>query len=164
MRKIALLTKCFGKMSLLNCVPCVLKTCSRTNVPCVLTCLRSNVSSVLMCQRVLRVHVPCKLTNSHASVPCVLLWSRANLSCVLTLSRVNVASVLTCQRALRAHVPVRFECLRASRVNMPCLYIHVSTGLASSHAHVSTCLESPASHGLHNYVITCQHVLPLLSK
>ena len=34
-------------VSLINCVPCLLKTCSQANVPCVLTS-----------QRVLRVHVP----------------------------------------------------------------------------------------------------------
>ena len=35
--------------SLLNCVPCVPKTCSRANVPCVLTCPRANVFCVLTC-------------------------------------------------------------------------------------------------------------------
>ena len=39
------------KLSLLNCVSCVLKTCSRANVPCVLTCSRANVPCVLTCQR-----------------------------------------------------------------------------------------------------------------
>ena len=42
---------CFLR-SLLNCVPCVLKTCSRANVSCVLTCSRANVPSYL------RAHVP----------------------------------------------------------------------------------------------------------
>ena len=35
--------------SLLNCVSCVLKTCSRANMSCVLTCSRANVPYVLMC-------------------------------------------------------------------------------------------------------------------
>ena len=65
--------------SLLNCVPCVLKTCSLANVPYVLTCSRANV--------------PCVLTCSHANVPCVL-----------TCSRANVLYVLTCQCALRVYV------------------------------------------------------------
>ena len=37
--------------SLLNCVPCVLKTCSRANVPCVLTCQRALHAYVLTCKR-----------------------------------------------------------------------------------------------------------------
>ena len=65
--------------SLLNCVPCVLKTCSRANVPCVLTCSRANMLCVLKC-------------------------SRANVSCVLACQRVLGAYVVTCQCALRAYV------------------------------------------------------------
>ena len=60
--------------SLLNCVSCMLNTCSFANVPCVLTCSRANV--------------PCVLTCSHVNVPCVL-----------TCSRVLCAYVLKCQRA-----------------------------------------------------------------
>ena len=66
-------------LSLLNCVSCGLKTCSRANVsyvPCMLTCLH--------------VNVPCMLT--------CLVCSRANVLCVLTCS--------TCQRALSAYVLV----------------------------------------------------------
>ena len=74
--------------SLLNCVPCVLKTCSRANVPCVLTCSRTNMPCVLTC-----------LACSHANVPCVLTCSCVNLSCLLTCSRANVPFVLTCSRA-----------------------------------------------------------------
>ena len=69
------------KRSLLNCVPCVLKTCSRAYEPCVLTCLRANV-------------------------PCVLTCSRANMACVLTCLHANVAYVLTCSRA---NVPTRWH-------------------------------------------------------
>ena len=61
-------------MSLLNCVPCVLKTCSRANVPCMLTCSRANALCVLMC-------------------------SRANVPCVLTCQCALGAYVPTCQRA-----------------------------------------------------------------
>ena len=45
------------KLSLLNCVSCVLKTCSRASVPYVLTCLRALRAYVLTCQRVLRAYV-----------------------------------------------------------------------------------------------------------
>ena len=38
-------------MNLLNCVPCVLKTCSRVNVPCALTCQRALRAYVFTCQR-----------------------------------------------------------------------------------------------------------------
>ena len=54
-------------MSLLNRVPCMLKACSRGNVPCMLTCSRGNV--------------PCVPTCSRANVPCMLMFSRA--LCVL---------------------------------------------------------------------------------
>ena len=92
--------------SLLKCVPCVLKTCSRANVPYLLTC-------------------------SHANVLCVLTCSRANVSCVLIYSRADVFCVLTCQRALRAHVPTCLACLRAhvSRC-LACLRAHALTLLA----------------------------------
>ena len=60
-------------------MPCVLKTCSRANVPCALTCSRTNVL-------------------------CVLTWSCANVLWVLTWSRANVLWVLTCQCALRVYV------------------------------------------------------------
>ena len=94
------LPKCFSfvlcLMSLLNCVPCVLKTCSRANVPCVVTCSRGNVPCVLTCSR---ANIPCVLTCSRASVPCVLTYSLAYVPCVLTLSLKSVPCVLTCPRA-----------------------------------------------------------------
>ena len=43
--------------SLLNCVPCVLETCSHANVSCVLTCQRALRAHVLTCQRALRAYV-----------------------------------------------------------------------------------------------------------
>ena len=76
--------------SLLNCVPCLLKTCSRANVPCVSTCLacvRANVRTCLAC---LRAHLPTCLACTRANMACVLTCSRANVPCLLTCSRVNV--------------------------------------------------------------------------
>ena len=63
--------------SLLNCVPCLLKTCSRANmtcvrkcsganVPCVLTCQRPLCANVLTCQCAMRAHV---ITCQHALSP-----------------------------------------------------------------------------------------------
>ena len=60
--------------SLLNCVTYMLKTCSRANVPCVLTSPRANV-------------------------PCVLTCSRANVISVLACSRAKAPYVLTCSHA-----------------------------------------------------------------
>ena len=89
--------------SLLNCVPCVVKTCSRANVPYVLTCSRAYVLCVLTCSR---ANVPCVLTCSLANVPCVLTCSRANTPCVLTHSRARTmrAYLLTCQCVLCDYV------------------------------------------------------------
>ena len=103
MRKIALLTKCFGKMSLLNCVPCVLKTCSRTNVPCVLTY-----------QRVFCAHVPACLACSRALQAYVLTCQRALRASVITCQLVLRTYVITCQRSVRAHMPTCFACSRAN--------------------------------------------------
>ena len=79
--------------SLLNCEPCVLKTCSCFNVSCVLTCSCVNVPCVLVCQRALRAHMP-------TCLPCLrpkcLACSRAHMECALR------AYMLTCPRTLRA--------------------------------------------------------------
>ena len=72
-----LLSRSMSSQSLLNCVPCVLKMCSRANLPYVLRCSRANVPCVHTC------YVPTCLVCLCANVPCVLC-------------------VLTCQRALRA--------------------------------------------------------------
>ena len=83
-------------------------------------------------------------------------WSLLNrVPCVLktfTRSRALRAYVITCQRALSAYVLHESTCL---------VYLcpHVSTCLAISHAQVPTCLESLASHGLSDHVITCQRAL-----
>ena len=86
------------KQSLLTCM---LKACSRANVPCVLTCSRANmpcvlkyspanVSYVLTCSR---TNVFCELKWWRVNVSCVLMCSRANLSCKLTYSHLNMLSV-----------------------------------------------------------------------
>ena len=85
------------KTILLNCVPCVIKTCSCANLPCVLSCSRANV--------------PYVLTYSRANVSCMLMCSCANVPWVLTCQRALHAYVLTSQRALHAYV---FTCQRAS--------------------------------------------------
>ena len=73
-----------NKMRLLNCVPCVLKTCWPPNMSCVLMCSCSNV--------------PCVLTCSRTNLPCVLTCSRANVSCMLTFTRANVPREFKCSR------------------------------------------------------------------
>ena len=110
-------------LSLLNCVPYILKTCSRAVRAYVLTCLA--------CLRVheptgLRVHVPTCLTCSHANVPCVLKCSRALRAYVLMCQRVLRAYVLTCQRVLRAYA---LACQRA-------LHTHVLMPLTCPRANV----------------------------
>lgn len=73
---------------------------------------------------------------------------------------------------LSNHVPYMLTCQPRSFV---CLCTHMSSCLARLSAHVPTCLESLASLGLHDHVITCQHAcllseslssvsLPLVSK
>ena len=57
-----------SKRSLLNCVPCVLKTCSRANVPSVPTCLAYLRAHVLTCLGCLRAHVPTCLAWLRARV------------------------------------------------------------------------------------------------
>ena len=79
----------FKSLSLLNCVPRVLKTCSHANVSCVLT---ANVSCMLTCSR---ANVPCLLTCSRANMPYVFTCSRANVPCVLACSSANVPCALT---------------------------------------------------------------------
>ena len=85
-------------MSLLNCVPCVLKTCSRANMTCVLTCQRTLRAYMLMCQRVsraLRAYVP-KCTEC-------LRAKYVKMTCALFYSCVNVACEVTCFEFLSSH-------------------------------------------------------------
>ena len=83
-------------------------------------------------------------------------WSLLNhVPCVLktfTRSRALRAYVITCQSALSAYVPHVSTCL---------VYLcsHVSTCLVISRAQVPTCLESLASHGLCDHMITCHRAL-----
>ena len=73
--------------SLLNYVPCMLKTCSPANVLCVITFSGANVSCVLPCSR---ANVPCWLTCSCANVLWMLIYSRVNLACELTWPCANM--------------------------------------------------------------------------
>ena len=85
--------------SLLNCVPCVLKTCSRANVLYVVTCSRALRGYVLTCQRALRAYVQ---TCQRALRGYVLTCQRALRAYVFTRQRAKLAYVLTCKRVLRA--------------------------------------------------------------
>ena len=86
----------------LNCVSCVLKTCSRANLPCVHMCQRALRAQVP--KRALRAYGPTHLACLRANVPCVLECSGINVHCVLTCSCPNVSCGLICQRALHAYV------------------------------------------------------------
>ena len=129
--------------SLLNSVPCELKTYSRANMTYV-------------------------LTYSPVIVPCVFTFSLANVSCVLTCSFVFAscmpsALVPTCLPCSRAHVRTYLDCLCALRVNMTCVLMYSRFNVPwSSPAHIPTCLESIASYGLSDHVITSQHALVVL--
>ena len=96
------ITMVFG--SLLNCVPCVLKTCSRVNLlrahmPTCLASLRAHVPRCLAC---LRTHVPTCLACSHAHGQTCLECLPAHVPTYLACLRVHVPTCLAC---LRAHVP-----------------------------------------------------------
>ena len=79
--------------SLVNCVPCVLKTFWRANVSCVLACLSC-----------VRAHVSKRHVCACAHVPTCLACWRAFRAYVLTSQSAMCAHVLTCQRALRARM------------------------------------------------------------
>ena len=113
------------------------KTCSRNNVPCVLTyqgALCAHLATCLACLRVkvptcfacLHDHLPAWLACSCGIALCVLSSSRVNMFCVLMYSRVNVASELT-----------------SSSTNMLC--IPCLTLLAWPRDHLSTCCASSVS-------------------
>ena len=84
--------------NLLNCVPCVLKTCSRVNVPCVLTCYRVNVPCVLT------AHVPTFFACLRANVSCVCLCAHVPMCFVCSCPHVSTWLVSSC-----AHVWTCFE-------------------------------------------------------
>ena len=127
--------------SLLNCVPCVVKTCLRANVPYVLTCSRAYLLCVLTCSR---ANVPCVLTSSLANVPCVLTCSRSNTPCVLKHSRARTmrAYLLTCQCALCDYV---LKCQHP-------LSAYVLTYQRPSSAEVLTCKRAILSN-VNSYII-----------
>ena len=83
------------KKARVNRVPCVLKTCSRTNVPCVLTCQRALRVYMLTCQRALYAYVPTCLACLRVHVQTCLTCLRAH---VLTCQCALTGDVLTCQR------------------------------------------------------------------
>ena len=96
-------------MSLLNCVPCVLKTCSRASVTCVLTCQRTLHAYMLMCRvsRALRAYVPkCTecLRAKYVKMTCALFYSCVNVACEVTCFEFLASHdfrdhVITCQHA-----------------------------------------------------------------
>ena len=145
--------------SLLNCMPCVLKTCSHADVPCVLACngcQRVLRAYVLTCQHVLHAHVltwQCPLcayvfTCSSANVSCVLTCSRDKAPYVLTCSRANLLCVLSCSHVSMSSV------LIYSRVNVACelmcshtnmSWVSCLKGLAWPRDHLPTCSASSGS-------------------
>ena len=123
--------------SLLNCLLCVLKTCShanvpsvlpcwRANVPCVLTRSRANVLRMLTCLACLRANIPCAFTCSRAKVPFVLTCLHANVPCVLMYLRVIVVCGVMWLRA-----------------NMP--WVPYLTWFAWPHDHLPTCFDASVS-------------------
>ena len=101
-------------------MPCVLKTCSRANVPWVLTC--SHVPTFLAC---LRAHVP---------------WV---LKYVLTYQHALCAYVLTCLECLRAHVPTYLACLLAHvPTSLACLRALPAYVLMCQHINFDTTIFS----------------------
>ena len=133
------------KRSMLNCMPCMLKSCSHANVLCVVTCSRANVPWVLTYSR---ANVPCVVKCSRANVPCVSTYSRANVLCMLSRSRANVPWVLTCltcQYVLRAYVLTSQRGLKLTRscANMP--WVPCLTQLAWPYDHLPTRFASLVS-------------------
>ena len=134
----------FSKMavklrSLLNCVPCVLKTCSRANVSCVLTW------SLATCRACLRTHVPTYLACLRAIQPtcsaCLCAHALTYLAClhaiVPTCPACLCVHLPTYLARLRAHVPMCLACLRAHvRLCLVCLCAHVPKCLFCFRANV----------------------------
>ena len=125
--------------------------------------------NVLTNQRALRAFVPYALT-------CQRVWSARVLKCqgalrayVLPWQCIFCTYVFMCQRTLRNYGRCMLTCSRACMLCMhswalvwtylASLCTYVSAWLASSRAHVPTYLESLASHGLRDHMITCQHAL-----
>ena len=144
--------------SLVNCLPCLLKTCSRTKVPCMLTCSHANESCVLKCSR---AKIPCILTCScanefsvltclRANKPCVLMCSRTKVSCLLTCSRANMSCVLTCARA---SVPYLLTCQST---------LHTCVLLGKTWENVQCILVLKFSPDLSFFIFTSFNTTPLM--
>ena len=110
--------------------------------------------NVSTCQRALHAYVSMCLPCLRAHMPTYLVCSGAVRAYILTC--------LGCLRALRVLVLTRQRVLSACvSTCLACLCTHVSRWFAILLAHVQTCLESLAWQSLRDYVITCQHALPL---
>ena len=116
------------KRSLLNCVPYVLKTCSRANAPCMLSCSRGSMPCMLIYSH---GNVSCFLTCSCANVSSLLTCSCLNMPCVLIYSRVNVACELTGSRANMPWVPCLTRLVWTSDPLPTCLASSVSSFYAT---------------------------------
>ena len=93
----------FFLISLLNCVPCVLKACSRPYVLCMLMCLACLGAHVPTCLASLRAFVPTCLACLRANVPTCLVCLRAHVSACLACL---CAHLLTYLKTLCVHVPM----------------------------------------------------------
>ena len=109
--------KSISSVTLLNCVSCVLKLCSRVNVSCVLTFTR-------------------------AKVPCVLKYSRGNVYCVL---RCYCMGTCSCANVLHVSTYLAYLCIHVSTqlVNMP--WVPCLTRLPWPRDHLPTCFTSSVS-------------------
>ena len=87
-------------MSLLNCVPCLLKTCSSANVPCVLTYSRANV--------------PCALTGN---LPCVLTYRKYQQVFLFEVKLIFCPVLYWDEKSLLIKVEARRVTRNASRHN-----------------------------------------------
>ena len=123
-------------------------TCQYTLRAYVLVCLTSLHIYVLTCQRALNAYM---LIQERALYAHVLTCQRALPYYVLMCKRVFRTHVITCQHALRANV------LTCS-APLSCLPTHVSTRFASLRTHVPTCLESLASYGLPDHLISLAYL------
>ena len=86
-------------------MPCMV-TCSHTNVPFLLTCSRANVSCMLTCWH---ANVPCVVTCSRANVPCMFTCWHGSVSCMLMYSLVNVPCVPKCSSARTSNNKNKFS-------------------------------------------------------
>ena len=123
--------------------------CKWPDLPMCLACLRAHLSRRLAC---LRTHVPKCLLCLRVHMSTCLACLCADVPMCLACPRTNLPCVLTCRGTLRAYMLHMSTCFLR-------LWNNVSTWLASSGAHMSTCLEPLTSHGWCDYLITCKHAL-----